>query len=362
MSTQLAINETELAAKAKAWGTFGEAVYRTELSIQFKASEQIKELCLPSTIADIQDAESLLKKMKAVKLEVQNERKVITGKTDALSARLMEPEKSLDEPIKALEAAIIKVKKEHEAVEKAKRDKDEERKRIVEEIKNYVARCDANYKTIINNLVDVKYRAALNASLSPDTIESYIEETCAAVTIANFPKSQPRISVSLHNEEELNELLKEHVTLSRAEYVQLFAVELEKKLSDYEVAHNNKEEAIRQAAIEKKAKDDEIQQEQNQASIAAKLESVSTVITDTPTLFTKALKKSYEVDMPETIESVLAIQAAFAANINLCLPKLRVAKWFEFKPSQAAAALAKVKCEDNNFRPSGITFKEVDKL
>jgi hypothetical protein len=274
----------------------------------------------------------------------------------------MEPEKSLDEPIKVLEAAIIKVKKAHEAAEKIKQDKEDERKRLIEQIKNYVATCVANYKTIINNIIDVKYRAALNAGVEPGGIEAYIQECCNAVTIANFPKSTPRIQPALHSEDELNTLLKEHVNISRAEYVQLFAVELEKKFSDYEVAFHNKAEAIRQAAAEKELKDSEIQQQQQQSAIAAKLESVSNVITDTPTLFTKALKKSYEVDMPETIESVLAIQAAFAANIQLCLPKLKVSKWFEFKPSQAAAALAKVKCEDNNFQPAGITFKEVDKL
>jgi hypothetical protein len=54
--------------------------------------------------------------------------------------------------------------------------------------------------------------------------------------------------------------------------------------------------------------------------------------------------------------------AAFTANLQLCLPKLRVTKWMAFTPSQAAGALAKVKNDDNNFSPSGITFKKVDKL
>lgn len=362
MSTLATINTEELQAKRTAWGTFGELVYKTEISIQNKALQQINELTLPTDIEGIKAAEDLLKKMKAVKAEVQTERKAITGKTDALTARLMEPEKSLDEPIKTLEAAIIKVKKEHEAAEKIKQDKEDERKRLIEDIKTYVARCDANYKTIINNNVDIKYKAALNSGLSPAGIEEYLQECCAAVTDATFPKAPPRIVSSLHTEDELKALLVEHVTIKRSEYVQLYAVELEKRFSDYEVAHHNKEEALRQAGEEKAAKEAEILQQQQQSTIAAKLESVATVINDTPTLFTKALKKSYEVDMPETIESVLAIQAAFAANIKLCMPKLRVAKWFAFTPAQAAGALAKVKCDDNNFQPSGITFKEVDKL
>jgi hypothetical protein len=41
---------------------------------------------------------------------------------------------------------------------------------------------------------------------------------------------------------------------------------------------------------------------------------------------------------------------------------LKVNKWFAFTPNQAATALAKVKCDDNNFAPAGIIFKEVDKL
>lgn len=363
METTLSIPDPQvLAQKAATWGKFGEAVYTTEISIQNKAREALSGHWLPGKPSELTDAEALLKSLKAAKAAVQTERKAITTKTDALTARLMEPEKSFDEPIKVLEAAIIKVKKEHEAVENAKRAKEDERKQIIEDIKVYVSRCDANYKTIISNNVDIKYKGALNGDIKPSSLEDYLNECRASITQASFPKAKPELKFSIHTVEEVGNLLREHVTISRADYVEMFNVELIKQFSDYEVAYNNKAEALKQQAGEKAAKDLEIQEQQQQSVIAAKLEAASETLDTEPTLFTKALKKSYEVDMPETIESVLAIQAAFAANIKLCKEKVRVTKWFAFTPAQAAAALAKVKCDDNNFQPTGITFKEVDKL
>jgi hypothetical protein len=364
MNAQLAtVNEQELAQKRTAWGTFGEAVYKTEISIQNKASQQIGGLWLPGTIEQIADAEVLLKQLKAGKLEVQTARKAITSKTDALTSRLMEPEKSFDEPIKVLEQAIIKIKKEHEAVEAKKIAKLEERKQIIETIKNAVAGCDANYKTIVNNKVDAAFKYALgDGNIQPADKQEYLRKCRVKVSESTFPIPTYNVPSSHHTIEEIDALKHEYFIVDRSIYVVLHADELEKKFSDFDVAFHNKVEALQRAEEEKKQKEAEILQQQEQQQMAAKLESVSESIDTTPSLFTKALKKSYEVDMPETIESVLAIQGAFAANIKLCLPKLSVKKWFSFTPAQAATALSKVKCDDNNFQPTGITFKEVDKL
>ena len=141
----------------------------------------------------------------------------------------------------------------------------------------------------------------------------------------------------------------------------MFANEIEAKFFDYAVAFSNKEVALKQAEEEKAKKAQEIADAQQNQAVANKLESVAQAVTvDTP--MTKALKKSYAIDMPETIESALLIQAAFVSNLQLCLPKMRVTKWFDLKVSQCGDALAKLKCDDNNFQPSGIQFKEVDKL
>ncbi len=147
------------------------------------------------------------------------------------------------------------------------------------------------------------------------------------------------------------------------QYIQLYTNELRKKFIDYSVAYSNKKQAIELAAKEDEEKQKALIEEANNKETAIQLESVSEVLEVTvsgPEI--KALKKSYEVNMPETVESVIMIMAAFTANLQLCMPKLKVTKWFKFTPDQAATALAKVKCDDNNFAPKGITFKEVEKL
>lgn len=357
------INEQELKAKQTSWGTFGGIVYKTEISIQNKASSSIASLWLPSNIEEIADAEQLLKQLKATKNEVQEERKAITTKADELTKRLMIPEKSFDEPVKVLEQAIIKIKKEYEIKQAEERAKLDEKKQLIEILKNHSSTVDANFKTIINNKVTAAFNYALgDFNLEPKSKEQYIQKCCDQITEATFPTPKPNFNPRYLTPEEVSQLQSEHFVIDKTDYITLYAVEIEKKFSDFDVAFHNKAEALAQSKREKEEKDAEIAQQQQQFAMAAKLEAVSETMDAEPTLFSKALKKSYEVDMPETIESVLAIQGAFAANIQICLPKLNVKKWFAFTPEQAAKALAKVKCDDNKFQPAGIIFKEVDKL
>lgn len=356
------VNQQELAQKAAAWGKFGEAVYTTEIAISNKALAAVNGVTLPNTIEDIAAAEALLKTLKATKTEVQNERKAITSKTDALNQRLMEPEKSLDEPIKTLEAAIIKIKKAHEAEAAKERAKAEERKRIIEVIKNAANAANTAFKNLVLDKVDKAYTYALGEyNLQPADKDEYLRKCRVKVSVNSFVPPAYQVPKMYHTDAEVEALKAEHYQVDRESYVVLFAEELEKRFSDYAVAYNNKAQALRIAAEEKARQEAEILEQQQQAQMAVKIESAA--VTETPDLFTtKALKKAYEVDMPETSENAIRILAAFTANLQLCLPKVRVTKWFSFTPAQAANALAKVKCDDNNFQPSGIIFKEVDKL
>jgi len=363
MSTELAVVDQEvLATKKASWSKFGEAVYTTEIDITNKAIVAKSKLVLPTKIEEVPDAEALLKHLKSEKKVIEDTRKNVTSKLTDFSARLMEPEKSMDEPIKALETAIIGVKKVEEAKRQAQLDKSEEAKRIVEFLKNAVASFDANCKSIINNKIAEKYRIALEErNIQPEQKDAYLEECCAEVNESTFPI--PKIDRKpIHNSvEEFEALKKEHFVIDRDEYVRMFANEIEAKFFDYAVAFSNKAVALKQAEDEKAKKAQEIADAQQHQAVANKLESVAQAVTvDTP--MTKALKKSYAIDMPETIESALLIQAAFVSNLQSCLPKMRVTKWFDLKVSQCGDALAKLKCDDNNFQPSGINFKEVDKL
>lgn len=365
MSTELAINQAELEQKIVAWGNFGKKAYTTELSINHKAQQLLSGHYLPASIDQIEKAEALLKQLKAGKAEIVTERKVITGKTDELSSRLMTAEKSLDEPIKALEQSIIKLKKEYEAKEAAKRAKEDEYRRIVETLKTAVAGCDANYKSIINNKVDQAYTYALQElDLKPADVQvqEYLRKCRLKITEASFPVPALLNAFNYHTEDELAAIKTELYNIDRGDYVLMYSEKLNEKFSDYAVAYNNKAEALKRAAEEKAAAEAAIKQEVEQKQIAAQIDAAAVNIEETPTLFTKALKKSYEVDMVENTENAIKILAAFTANLDVCLKKVRVTKWFSFTPEQAATALAKVKCDDNNFQPSGITFKEVDKL
>ena len=364
MSQELVVvNEQELATKKNAWSNFGAGVYTTEIEIQNMAIKAKADIVHPTKIGDIPEAEVKLKALKSAMSEITEKRKKVTTVITDLSKRLMEPEKSLEEPIKALEASMISVKKAEEAIQKAKQDKAEEGKRIIEFFKNAVTQFDANCKTIINDKINKAYEYALgDGDVKPIQKDSYLEKVCATINESTFP--MPNVSgrkAVFHSAEEVNALQAEHFKVDRDEYVALFANEIETKFFDFEVAFNNKEHALAEAKKQKEQRDQEIADERLAQQTSNKIESVA----ETPievTVATKALKKSYAIDMPETVETALAIQAAFISNLKLCLPKVRVTKWFDFKVSQAGDALAKVKCDDNNFQPSGIIFKEVEKL
>jgi hypothetical protein len=141
-----------------------------------------------------------------------------------------------------------------------------------------------------------------------------------------------------------------------------FGTDLSKQFSDYAVALTNKNEAIQKAQAEEASKKAKAEEEKRNADTAAKITAQSQALVPEQTVVTKNLKRGYEVDMPETVESAVAIMGAFVANIDKCMPHLRVAKWMSLTVKQMANPLGKVKSEDNQFQPVGIVFKETEKL
>jgi Glu-tRNA(Gln) amidotransferase subunit E-like FAD-binding protein len=123
--------------------------------------------------------------------------------------------------------------------------------------------------------------------------------------------------------QEFNQILNEVWKIKPADYVALFATELEKKFSDYSVAYLNKQQALQLAKEEQERRLQEIAQQKQQTEIAATLDSVSTDMSIEPSGL-KALKKAYEVDMPETFDSVMKIFSAFMANKQKCLEKVNI--------------------------------------
>lgn len=358
-----AVDQEILVKKRNAWGNMGEAIYTGELALQARVQAKLIGITLPANISEVPQAEAMLKELKGEMNAIQDERKKITSKLDEVTARLMLPEKSMLEPIKSLEAEIIKVKKA-DAEERAKKQaKDNELKECREFLCTTLANIDAQYKRIISEKVSKAYEYALgDGNVQMAGLEEFTQKAAVKFTEKDFTPSVPTRKLINVSAEEYAALAEECFKVDANSYLLAYVVELEKKFSDYEVALNNKEQAIARAKKEEEARLAAIAEEQSNKQVAAQLESASTDLNVSYGPVVKDLKEAYEVDMPETVESVIKIMAAFTANLAVCLPKLRVTKWLAFTPAQAAGALAKVKNDDNAFSPSGITFKKVDKL
>lgn len=359
------LSEVE-AKKYAAWGNLGLAVHETEMKLQAMAQGAIAKLKYPSKIEEVEEAELMIKAVKKEQATIEKERKEITSRFDDVSSRLMLPAKSINEPLTKSEAACIKIKSEYAKIQAAKQQKADEIKSIREKIASYLSNADAEAKSTIAISVTAAYEHALTkGDIKPDAIKEFVLKCYSRITEENFRLQAPNIQLKLVQPEEMNLILDEEFHFDANKYVQLYQDELDRKFDDYAVAYANKVEALELSKRQEKEKQDQIKAEKEQADLAASIavnsEPINATASDAGPVV-KALKRSYEVNMLETPENAIAIIGAFVANFQLCNAKLKVSKWFSITPTQMAAALSKVKCDDNNFQPAGIIFKEVEKL
>lgn len=349
--------------KRSAWGQMGVVVYKQELQLQVEAQATIKSINYPTKIEDIPGAEQKLKELKAAQKTIESKRKEITSRFDDVVKRLMEPEKSFTEPINNLSAKIIEIKKEYEAEQKRKQSIIDEASAIRLYYQNESVRVKAELQAKVNSLVSRCYEKALqDDTIDPDNVEAYINASKEAIKRHNFSFTIKSRDVIFSDNSTIDlACFNDAMNIDIDSFVNDFKNQIDFKFSDFEISFNNKVAALAESKRQEELKQKEIEDKKRSEELAAKLAATATPV-DATLVFTKALKKSYEVDMPETIESVLSIMAAFTANIDKCLPKLKVNKWFAFTPAQAANVLGKLKSENNAFAPTGITFKEVEKL
>lgn len=358
------INEDQIIIdqKREAWGKMGVMVFKKELEFQASAQQSLAKLAvLPTTIEDVPKAEATLREVKAEQAKLVESRKAITSKFDAVAQRLMEPEKSFELPVSDFSKAIILVKKAYEQEEAKKKAKTDELNRIKQSLLMQVAGLDAEYKRLIAEKVNTAYTWALQNGTKPEESNDYCDRVCFRVTDSLFTPPRPNPARQYATIEEVNAIIEEVFKIKPSVYTKLFVDELGKRFSDYEVAYNNKQQALELAKKEQEQKLKEIQDQQQNSNIAAALETTATDLSVAPSGI-KALKKAYEVQMDETFENAMKILSAFLANKDRCQPKTTVKKWFSFNADSAAKALAKVKSDDNAFAPVGINFIEVDKL
>src|SRR5262245_24102987 len=100
-----------IAKKQEAWSKFAVALHNREAQLQLMAQKIVAKMVTPKTIDDIAEAEKTLKTAKTDLAILIESRKEVTSKLDAVTTRLMEPEKSLTEPIAIYTAKIIEIKK-----------------------------------------------------------------------------------------------------------------------------------------------------------------------------------------------------------------------------------------------------------
>lgn len=363
MTDQVAtIPDEEIVNRRKeAWGKLGIEVYEFDLKLQVRAQESIAKLTTPTTIGEVVKAEKTLKEVKAECIAIKNTRINLVKPINARLSQLMEPEKSFEKPTKDVETAIITLKREDEA-----------KRRKENETLDAISNCKTNLLTLRNNAeakfrginvekVNAVYLHALGAGeVEADMVDSYIDFAIKRRHAVEFDYVYPKNTSPLVSTEKFLELCVEQLTFDSKIYLGEYENMLKEKFSDYAVALKNKEEALKQAEAERQRKEAEIEANKANANVAAKLDNVA--VTPVVTSGAKALKKSYEINMEETVESVITILTAFSAHIDKCLPKLNVSKWFSFTPKQAATALGKIKTDDNTFDHPGLIWKEVNKL
>ncbi len=355
-------DQAVLEQKRTAWGQMGVAVHQTEMQLQVEAQSYLIPLeVLPTAIAEIQSAEEKLVAAKKGLTAITNRRKEVTTQFDAVTARLMAPEKSFAEPIKIYTDAIIKLKKEDEANKAKLRNIEDEKNRCRTFFQDNKIAIELQLENKLTELVAKCYSHALETNVSVENIKVYLDEVTKKLTVNSFAFKDVLFANNYISVDDVAQIKKEVFIINQESYVARFADLIDAKFSDYEIAFNNKAEALAQAQKADEAAKAQAATAAQHQTMANKIESASFVPNVAPS-DTKALKHGYIVDMDETVESVLIIMAAFSANINLCLPFLKVNKWFSFTAQQAATALGKVKCADNSFQPAGINFKQIEKL
>lgn len=356
--------QTILEQKRTAWSEMGATVYKSELIFQARAQQILAKIKIPTKVEEISSSEKTLKEVKAEFAQLQADRKSITSKFDAVADRLMAPEKSGVDPIKQLETAIIGIKKLKEQQDAIEREKTKAYADCREFLLNTKNEAEASFKKKIMEKVEKCYTHALGAgNILPEEIDMFIDLCKDGLKEEHFKIQYPLNQFSKHvSTDDFAKMCAEILIIDSKPFVAQYQNELTHKFVDYKVAFNNKEEAIAASQKEAAEKAKAIEAEKANANAAAQLSALGTVHEAVLTTETKALKKSYEVYMPENLENSVVIMSAFVANIALTASKLKVNKWDSFTIGQMKNALGKCKSDDNAFAPQGIFFKQVDKL
>ena len=365
MSDKLTTLPEAVVKKRAAWADMGQLVHQTEQQLQADALSLIEKLVPPTKTDELLSAENTLKEVAAGQKALIEKRKERTSVLDAIIARLMNPEKTIDAEVKKFKAAIISVKKlketEDAKLEAAKTERVTARNFYTE----HVIALDAAYKKKCSDNVLFAYNWALNNGITMEALPDFITKVKAKFTASDFTPVAAPFAVKYCDAAEIAQMAAAlYEAMQPAEnYITAYHAEVDRQFEFYNVALNNKEAAKAQAEQAKAKADAEAAEAANNAKAAAQLENIAVehtaeVVKTEP----KKLKTVYAIDMEDTETSAIQIMSAFIANLALCRDHVRVKSWQKLSVDQMGAALAAVKNKDENFKNNLIKFKTVDKL
>lgn len=347
--------------KKQGWISLGEKFNQTEMALQAQAQSLQQGVDkLPQSIDEILDAEVFLEGLVKSEKQVKASRMVITKAFDDLSDRLMLPEKSFQPHIKAWKEKIVELKKQAQEI----KEKADKRDAILRGLVSTVQRVRAEHHSLneqrILDYVNLAYSYALSSGkVNKENLQEYIRKCSDKKTIDDF-SHELTIGVPEGFSQEFQKIASEIYNIDPEAYLRKFRLKLNEAFLLFETDLLNKEQAIKDAEIEKALQEEKTKIEENNSKLAAQLQERASVLTEEPEF--KPLKKSYEVAMPVNQDSMVKIVMAFAANLDLLQGVIKARNLFNLDVNQMAKALCDYKISDPNFQPQDIIFKEVNKL
>lgn len=364
MSTEITLaekpTEEEVAKRMTGWANFGKQLAVVETSLNFKADKIKKTLLIPTNIAEVQKAETILREAKQAANANKKERLDLTQKVDVVTARLMQPEKDLEQTFKQVEKAIIDVKLAYEKEQEKITAKNSEITNLRQRLSNYVVKEEEIFKTLIVDFVLKAYENALNQNIPLTAIEAYLTFKSNEVKENDFIIKRPQTSAvkrSYVTIEELDQMIDEIVVNNPKTHVENLRSELRNKFVDYEAALLNKEEAIKRANLDAQEKANEINNEAINEQAANRIEAAATSVVLEPMLSIKAVNKVFKIDLEENRTNARIVIQAFFSNYDKCIEKLRITKAFNLSVSNMITALEAVKKDDAGFNCEGLKWK-----
>lgn len=352
--------ESEVVLKKKqAWAEVGLTVHNANLNLEAKAKEAISLLIPPTSIDEIQAAETTLKDVKAKLAIIELERKAVTSKFDQVASALMTHEKSVKDALPAYSQKIIEIKKAYEAEQAKAALKIEAEKRLKEMCINFLNTAYNGHKDIVADVCQKAYEYALGAgNVTEAKLPAYINKVKSKYKESDFKIVCP---VTIPTEL-FNICVIELDMPKEVDMVAYFHRAVDAKFEFYSVALKNKDAAIKMAKeVAEKEAAERAEELANQV-VATRLEVIATSTDAVIDSGVKALKKSYALDMDDTEQNALLIIAAFVSNFAQAKEGVRVKSMFKLSVEQMGAALAWLKNKDENFNCTGIKFKQIEKI